>query len=192
MSSTRKSELTQDILKELIHYDPDTGIFNWKERDIRWFGNKQAHSRWNKRYTNTESGHILSIRNKNYRYIRINYKAYLAHRLAFFYMTGEWPTEIDHDDQDSLNNKWENLKEVSHQQNSKNRTLRINNKTGVNGVSFCNTTNKYIAHIVDETGHHKTLGRSPDIHEMISLRKKAETKYNYHPNHGRDKICQAR
>ena len=58
-----------------------------------------------------------------YTVIRFRGKLYLAHRLAWFYMTGEWPREqIDHKDGVRLNNKWDNLREATPGQNNMNRT----------------------------------------------------------------------
>src|SRR5664279_2807368 len=68
--------------------------------------------------------------------IKINEKAYLAHRLAWYYKTEAWPIgEIDH--KISLSNDWNNLRDVTHAQNQQNqRKPSSNNSTGFLGVTF--------------------------------------------------------
>lgn len=180
-----KMELTQNILKELLTYNPDTGIFTWNYRNIKWFSSLRELNRWNNRYANTIAGNIHTSGSKTYNIIRINYKAFKSHRLAFLYMNGNFPVnEVDHIDGNSLNNKWNNLRDVDHKTNSKNKKIRKTNVSGTQGVTFCNTTNKYVAFIVDNKGNKKTLGRFKNITEAIKIRKMAENKYDYHFNHG--------
>lgn len=102
--------LTQERLKELLSYDPLTGIFVWEVDRYRVKRGDRAGS--------------ISPTTK-YRVIRLDQKNYAEHRLAWFYMTGEWPSdEIDHRDLDRQNNKWGNLRPASSSQNKANRKAR--------------------------------------------------------------------
>lgn len=180
----KREYLTQEILKELIYYDPDTGIFTWKERDVKWFKSKGSHAAWNTRFAGNQAGTVHIGRNKEpYREIGIYYMLFKGHRLAVLYMTGKFPLEeVDHEDGNGLNNKWSNLREVSHLENSKNKRLQSNNSSGYSGVSYDNTKKKYLAKMGNEH-----LGYFLTLEEAVLVRKEAEIKYNYHPNHGKER-----
>lgn len=106
-------------LKEELYYDKDTGNFYWlipkKGRDVT----RPAGTRNNNGYrTITYQGHVYS-----------------QHRLAWFYVTGEWPLEfIDHIDGNPHNNKWDNLRQASHAENMRNRKRKFDSHTGIKGV----------------------------------------------------------
>lgn len=109
------TELTQQRLKEIIHYDPDTGIFT----------QITARRRWGSIAAGTRLG-VKAYRKKVIPlYIRLNIDGipYLAHRVAVLYMTGRWPILpfVDHIDTDPFNNRWLNLREATHSQNCANR-----------------------------------------------------------------------
>lgn len=111
--------LTQASLKKQLHYDPLTGIFTWL------YG-KQG------RRADLQAG---KIRRDKYVSICINYKDYLAHRLAWLYMTGEWPKlDIDHIDRNPSNNAWVNLREVSRSANLLNMSAHGNKEQNAKGV----------------------------------------------------------
>ncbi|ECH9128545.1 HNH endonuclease [Salmonella enterica subsp. enterica] len=76
------------------------------------------------------------MHNKGYWRITHANKCYLAHRLAWFFCYGVWPKEIDHIDNNKLNNSIGNLREVTHQLNQLNMPLRSNNTSGVKGVNW--------------------------------------------------------
>jgi hypothetical protein len=107
-------------LKKVIHYDPDTGIFTWLILVNINKGNP---------------GDIAGCLRNDYITIGINGKRYYAHHLAWFYMKGEWPKEIDHWDTNKSNNKWKNLRLSNRSQNMYNTKLRKDNKSGYKGVS---------------------------------------------------------
>lgn len=122
--------LDQSILRSLVEYEPATGVFIWKERP-------DARREWNTRYAGKVAGFDWRVPNSNvaYRSIRIFDWPFLGHRLAWLYMTGEWPTqEVDHVDLDGLNNAWANLRAADKAQNGANRSASANNKLGVKGV----------------------------------------------------------
>lgn len=123
--------LTYAQLIERLHYDPETGKFKWLV----------VHKRWaNKEFAGT----IIYCNGLKYISIRIDGIAYLAHRLAWLYMTGEWPKyNIDHDDGDSLNNKWENLYDRTQSDNLLKANLRCDNTSGHKNVSFDRNRNKW-------------------------------------------------
>lgn len=114
--------ITQVELLQIINYNPNTGIFTWiiSPRNGINVGDK-----------------VGSIDDNGYIIIRIKRKAYKAHRLAFLYMTGKWPEEfVDHIDKNRSNNKWENLREATNQQNQFNSKCHIDNKLNLKGIVY--------------------------------------------------------
>lgn len=112
--------LTLERLKELLSYDPDTGIWTWRV----------ARS-------NCHPGDVVASKTTaGYIQVMIDRKNYTGHRLAWFYMTGEWPIrKIDHKDCDRSNNRWENLRLADDTENRRNVKRSRNNTTGFKGVS---------------------------------------------------------
>ena len=85
-------------------------------------------------------GHKYSV---SYNIVGVDGEAYLAHRLAFIYMTGECPEFVDHIDCNPLNNKFTNLRPATFSENQHNSKLRRNNTSGVKGVSFDKINNRW-------------------------------------------------
>lgn len=114
--------ITRDFLKSLLDYDPNTGQFRW----LRTLSPvAPAGSVAGTIYTNGR------------RYITISRKRYFAHHLAWLYVTGEWPSaEVDHRNLDRDDNRFENLRLASDQQQSANRRVSKNNRIGVKGVGI--------------------------------------------------------
>ena len=121
---------------------------------------------------------------KSYYQTSINYKKYFLHRLIWLYMTGKLPSgQIDHEDGDGLNNKWLNLRDVSHSENAKNQKLRSTNKSGVCGVHWDKSRGKWSASLTYNRKDVR-LGRYDDWFDAVCARKSAENKFNFHENHG--------
>ena len=115
-----RRELSRERLIELLIYDPDTGHFT--RRIAR--GNSPA-------------GAVAgNVHPRGYVLIAIDGRDYRAHRLAWLYMTGEMPCgDVDHRDGNPGNNRWANLRDVSHRVNGENqRRPHRNNKSGFLGV----------------------------------------------------------
>ena len=161
-------ELTQNYLKEILHYNPKTGEFTWIEK-------KQGRRL---------EGAVGSIDRINGLKISINGKDYYAHRLACLYITGSFPPEVtDHINHNKLDNRWANLRQVSQKENQKNRSINANNTSGFNGVCWHKLSGKWIAHI-SINGKAKHLGYFTELSEAIVARQKANIKYGFHFNHG--------
>lgn len=113
-------------LREMFHYDPQTGEFT---RKVTTASRARAGD---------VAGNIHAP--SGYWVIRALGHQYKAHRLAWLYMTGAWPAHtIDHIDGDRQNNRWSNLRDVPRAINYQNkRSARSNSKTGLLGVAICN------------------------------------------------------
>jgi len=161
--------LTQERLKELLYYNPQFGIFVWKNKGS-----------WNKKGVRAE-------RPAGCGYLRIGIDGvrYPAHRLAWLYVRGEFPKDvIDHINRKPSDNRIVNLRSVSQQENTKNGSLSKNNTSGHNGVYWHRPRNKWCAYIkVDYKKKH--LGLYADIDDAIMARKEAEKEYGFHENHGK-------
>lgn len=113
--------LTIDRLKEVLHYAPETGQFTW-------LVNKSSTAMKGDR-----AGKLHSV--YGYRLISVDNTTYRAGRLAFFYMEGYWPVEIDHINRERNDDRWVNLRNVSRQENNRNRGKPINNVSGYLNVT---------------------------------------------------------
>jgi hypothetical protein len=128
-----KDDITADYVRSILDYDPETGLLTWKRRE-------RVSRQWNTKYAGKEAG-VLSL---GYIKIRIEKRAYQAHRLIWLMMTGSWPKEqIDHIDMDRSNNRWVNLREASNAENMRNTKAHIDNSSGFKGVYFVNDRNKF-------------------------------------------------
>jgi len=161
--------LTQKQLKEILRYDPDTGIFTWLVRTANCVKIGEAAG---------------GLNPAGYSGIRLKGRDYLAHRLAWLYMTDEWPKDqIDHINHIKDDNRIENLREVTHKENGRNRSMQKNNVSGCCGVCWYKPYNKWAAQI-KVNGKQINLGCFDDLNNAIAARKAAEIKYGFHENHG--------
>jgi hypothetical protein len=111
------AELILARLKELLDYDPETGVFVWKVTR-----------------GSARPGDVAENRHVGgYRQVVISRKRYLSHRLAWFYINGQWPSdEIDHINRERADNRIANLREATRAQNVCRSVRR--SKSGVHGV----------------------------------------------------------
>ena len=116
--------------------------------------------------------------------IKIDGTSYLAHRLAFLYMSGIMPSNtVDHINSNGLDNSWINLRDVSIGENNKNMSIRSDNTSGVSGVTRHSKKDKWVAQI-SVGGINTYLGYYNHLEDAAEARRLAEIKYNFHRNHG--------
>lgn len=122
MTSRSRAEkaLTHDRLLELLHYEPETGVFTRLSTvNIRSQRGMQAGS----------------ISTLGYRLLGIDYHRFYEHRVAWFYVHKEWPPHtIDHIDGDRANNRLSNLRLATLTDNNRNKPVRSTSQTGFKGV----------------------------------------------------------
>lgn len=122
-------KLTQGRLRELVNYDPDTGLFTWRLARRKCRPGALAGA-------NMQNG---------YRAIRLDDVLYFAHRLAWLYVHGVWPAEqLDHINGNRADNRLCNLREATNAENAQNRR-KTKGKSGLMGVRQEN--NKWLAEI---------------------------------------------
>lgn len=130
-------------IRSLLDYDQLSGAFRWRVN----VGNVKAGSVTGSK---TKKGYLL---------IRADKKAHLAHRLAWFWMTGQWPAhQIDHRNLKKDDNRWKNLRQATNADNHLNRGKNRNNTSGYKGVSFDKKTGRYAAYLNSKGKKHRFLG----------------------------------
>lgn len=136
-------ELTAKHLREVLSYDQNTGQFT-------------------RRKTGAPAGHR---RSDGYILIRVGTPRYYAHRLAWFYVHGEWPAnDLDHINLEPSDNRIANLREATMSQNMHNTARPPHNTSGFKGVCFDKVNRKWMAYI-HVSGKFKNLGRFPSKEE---------------------------
>ena len=152
--------ITHKELKELLSYDPDTGDFWWKE---------SAPGRTTKK----PAGGISKGRHVGqYRQLMIDGKKYMASHLAWFYVHGEWPEhEMDHINHNPLDDRITNLRPCTHSENQANKRIQKNNTSGVKGVTWVKSRNRWQVAVGRKggfVGQYKTIEEAMEAYEKAS------------------------
>ncbi len=161
--------ITQELLKEFLNYDPDTGVFTWK---IARKGSPGKGRR------------AGGLDYEGYTRIKIDYKNYRASRLAWLYMNGREPEgQIDHIDGDRSNDSISNLRDVDQTTNGQNQRKNSSNTSGITGVCWHKKQGKWMAYIGGVNRVY--LGYFSEKSDAIAARKNAHVELGYHKNHGK-------
>lgn len=154
--------ITQEELKNIVIYDPDTGIFKYiKQTNPRALIGRIAG-------TKQKDGHL---------YLQYKKKRYQLHQLAFLYMEGSLPNEVDHINRISNDNRWCNLRKCTRTQNSYNSSIRSNNTSGVKGISLNKRNGKWLVRMYIN-GKETFIGEYVDKEEAIRINKLYRNKYH--------------
>ena len=156
--ATKHVLIPYDELKRLVIYSPLTGLFIAKVSRDR-----------------ARAGDVLGTKSAGYFCFRINRRLYRTNRLAWYYMTGEWPgdLQVDHINGCRADDRWENLRLVTNSQNAMNAKVRRNNSSGFKGVTWNRDVKKWQSYIrIDGKAQH--LGLFDDLQEAVAARQQAE------------------
>jgi hypothetical protein len=153
-----RPELTAERLRELLSYDPDTGLFRWR---ISRRG--------------SPAGEIAGCGNGDgYLRIKIDHSLCLAHRLAWLYVHGKWPVEqLDHISGVRADNRIANLREATNAQNHQNRAISQRNTSGHIGICWAKREKKWRARVTVNSLV-VPLGYFAALEDAISARAKAK------------------
>lgn len=184
---------TTEFLKECFDYVPETGLLYWKSRPLKHFPSHQSHKRFNTMYAGKIVGSLNN--NNNYLSTRFRYNGsiynHLLHRIIWKMVTGneeDLAMDIDHIDGDGSNNKWDNLRLVTHEENGRNCKRCSNNTPGFNGVHEDKKWGGYIARLYitleDGTPKRVYVGKFKTPEEADSALAEYRKKHGYTDRHG--------
>jgi len=180
-----KRELpSPDLLRQLLDYNPDTGVMKWRIRPPELFKVPSLAKSWNRQYAGKETGRLNG---EGYPQILIYDRPHRTHRIAWAISYGEWPSgDIDHINGMRTDNRLINLRVVTAEQNRRNMALHPCSKTGVPGVHKRARDGKprWIA-IISVKNRMRYLGTFLNVDDAIAARKAAEVELGYHSNHGK-------
>ena len=180
--SKRKLRLlpSQEVLRELLDYDPETGVLTWRERDRKWFKTKRSYNRWNNRFAGKKAGSKMQT---GYCEIKIIGTSFLLHRVTWKLVHNEEPEQVDHINHNRADNRLTNLRVATNKINGMNQSLNKLNTSGVIGVWQKSRDGRWVAEIkIDQKK--MNLGCFEYKADAIAARQAANVKYNFHENHG--------
>ena len=158
------NSITQERLKSLLTYDPDTGVFtNIAKRKFIPAG-----------------AAVGSTLTRGYKACMLDGKRYMLHRLAWLYVYGSWPKgQIDHINHITSDNRIANLRDVSCAENHQNRARKTKSASGYLGVTWHKRDKRWQAHI-EKDGRAIYLGQFVELSDAVNARINAEP--IYHPD----------
>jgi hypothetical protein len=164
-------DLTQTYIKECLDYNPETGTFFWRVRPLSHFKDLRRQRIFNRMYAGKACGNLSE---EQYLIIGISGVVYKAHRLAWLYVHGYMPTEwLDHINRNRSDNRICNLRIASPALNAQNASIRKDNKSGVQGVSWHKATKKWVVQI-SKQGKTTHVGLFESIKDAVAAREQAE------------------
>lgn len=172
-----------DILRQILNYDPETGLLQWKARTPDLVPNKRARNVFNAKFAGKP---VQSVPNERGHFnIEIFAEQYRLHRVIWVLHHGVEPVGlIDHEDGNGGNNRIVNLRDTGCAENAQNAKLRTDNKSGHPGVAYRRRGGKWVAYI-GSGKHWRHLGTFATVDEAIACRQMAQREAGYHANHGR-------
>ncbi|WP_022684534.1 HNH endonuclease signature motif containing protein [Sphingobium bisphenolivorans] len=177
-----KTTPPQEVLHELVDYDPLAGTFRWKWRSRDYFPSDRAWKFWNRTVAGAPAFQQKARRGFCGELLN---KVWFAHRIAWKHFYGFDPEFIDHIDGNPRNNRIANLRSVDVATNNRNMSLPRRNKSGFIGVRKIGKSGRWLAFITFE-GQRINLGTFTEKADAIAARVEAEKRFGFHPNHGRD------
>ncbi len=159
--------LTSSELRNLLFYNPETGQFIWCSSPTNSIAAGRVAG------TGTLNGYVS---------VSIDKKMYLAHRLAWLYVYGDWPPgNLDHRDRNKKNNRIDNLRVATRSQNSANVVKRVS-KSGFKGVSYIKGSRKWMARARQNYKHiYLGLFETPEAAHQAYLQKSKELHGEFQP-----------
>lgn len=182
--------ITPSIVRELLDYDPATGVLTWKWRDLKWFEHTKRPAQFQAIWNTQNAGQraFKKVSSGPYMWGSILGERFIAHRVCWAHFYGEWPKGVlDHIKAATGNpydNRIENLRDGDRKQNQRNLRRAKNNTSGVTGVRKNRCGNHQARIKVNGVEEH--LGTFKTEAEAIEARKAAEKRHGFHPNHGSD------
>jgi hypothetical protein len=178
---------SQEVLRQLLDYDPATGVLTWRTRALCWFQDgkqTRVHNAaiWNGKNAGKQA--FITMLPSGHRYAGVFGQKLLAHRVIWKMVTGDEPDTVDHVNGDASDNRWQNLRNVSQRVNSCNCKLSKNNTSGVNGVSWDERRQNWCVSV--NVNYRKLhVGAFDTLEAATAARKQAEREHGFHENHGR-------
>lgn len=170
----RKEDLTPQLVRSVLKYDPDSGHLVW----ISKFHNKGI-------VLGSRAGSLVP--STGYRSITVFGRSYPEHILIWFHYYGVWPTgQVDHDDQIRDHNWIKNLRDLSFKENMRNKMARNDSITGHQGVWYNRRRNRYVAEITMD-GKKVYQKSFVTAAEAVEARRKKLTELGFSANHGSEK-----
>lgn len=145
--------VTQEVLQDLFVYDKALGVLRWRE------------SRGGKRKGDIAGG----LGTTGYYTVRVNRVLYKLHRLMYLYHHGIMPEIVDHIDRDKANNRITNLRPATISENNANQKIRVDNSSGIKGVSLHKGSGNWVAKIKGRTiGYFKDLEKASKAYDKAA------------------------
>jgi len=142
-------DISPDVLRQLLRYEPETGKLFWLNRAVDWFTDgaypaARECKRWNARYAGKEA--FTASNGDGYFHGKVQGVVIKAHRVIWAMQEGVWPdNQVDHLNGIRSDNRWGNLRAATHAENMKNQKKRKNTSSQYRGVYWRKDIKRWIS-----------------------------------------------